>query len=258
MMDQSLTIKEIKQYIDEKGYTHDILTAMKADSRKGVRALLAGYEKNQVVKIKLKEAYESKKVYENHLYKQGQWMIAGIDEAGRGPLAGPVVAGAVILPADFYLPGLDDSKQLTGEKRESYYEIIKQESVSYGIGIIHSKEIDEINVLQATKKAMYQAISMLECELDHILIDAVELESLPCPSTSIIKGDQKSISIAAASVLAKVTRDKWMKKAAQRYPMYGFDQNMGYGTKIHTEALKKYGPTEYHRRSFAPVRDLVE
>lgn len=252
------TIKEIKKHIHEKGYTSEIVKVIRADSRKGVQSLLAGYDKFLLKQKNAEAIYESKKRYENHFYRTGQYLIAGIDEAGRGPLAGPVVAGAVILPHDFYLPGLDDSKQLSTNKREEYYEIIRKEAVSYGIGVIHNEEIDRINIYQATKKAMYSAISKLDSQIDHILIDAVELEELSYPSTSIIKGDQQSVSIAAASILAKVWRDRWMIEIGHRFPVYGFEKNMGYGTKIHIEALQKYGPSEYHRHSFAPVRNLME
>lgn len=253
-MKTSFTINEMKKYIKQFGYTNEILAALESDSRKGAEVLLNRYQKQVIEEEKQKQSYINKQQYERKLYQENCSMIAGIDEAGRGPLAGPVIAAAVILPHDFYLSGLDDSKQLPPDKRDAYFDVIKQHAVRYGIGIVHSEVIDRINIFQATKQAMYQAITSMEAKIDHILIDAVELENLPCPSTSIIKGDQKSVTIAAASILAKVTRDRWMKELSRKYPQYEFDKNMGYGTKKHIDALEKYGPSPCHRYSFAPVR----
>ena len=192
--------------------------------------------------------------YEQELNQKGIKLIAGIDEVGRGPLIGPVVAAAVILPVDFKLDGLTDSKKLSEKKREQFYEIIKKEALGIGIGIISEKRIDEINIYEATKEAMKEAINNLKIKPEHILIDAMKLE-LEIPSTSIIKGDLLSISISAASVIAKVTRDHMLYEIDKEYPMYDLKNNKGYGTKKHIEAIKKYGITKYHRLSYKPVFD---
>lgn len=192
--------------------------------------------------------------YELELNNQGINLIAGVDEVGRGPLIGPVVAAAVILPKNFKLAGLTDSKKLSEKKREQYYEIIKKEAISVGIGIIDEKRIDEINIYEATKEAMKEAINNLDIKPEHILIDAMPLE-LTIPTTSIIKGDLLSISISAASVIAKVTRDRMLYDIDLEYPMYDLKNNKGYGTKKHLEAIKEYGITKYHRLSFKPVSD---
>ncbi|SFB20590.1 RNase HII [Lentibacillus halodurans] len=175
----------------------------------------------------------------------------------RGPLAGPVVAAAVILPREFKLLGLNDSKQLNEETRNEYFTIIKNEAVSYGISMIDNQKIDQVNIYEATKLAMYNAIWQLNPAPDHILIDAVSLDQLSCTSESITKGDQESISIAAASILAKVTRDNLMKEIHKDYPAYGFASNMGYGTKQHLDTLTEQGVSPYHRKSFSPVHKAV-
>lgn len=192
--------------------------------------------------------------YEEDLNKKGIKLIAGVDEVGRGPLIGPVVAAAVILPPNFHLEGLTDSKKLSEKKREAYYEIIKKEALAVGVGVISEKRIDEINIYEATKEAMKLAIENLTIKPEHILIDAMPLE-LEIPTTSIIKGDLLSISISAASVIAKVERDHMLYDIDKEYPMYDLKNNKGYGTKKHLEAIKKYGITEYHRLSYKPVYD---
>lgn len=190
--------------------------------------------------------------YESELNKKGVTLIAGVDEVGRGPLIGPVVAAAVILPPNFKLDGLTDSKKLSEKKREHFYETIKKEAIAIGVGIISEKRIDEINIYEATKEAMQEAINNLNIKPEHILIDAMPLE-LDIPTTSIIKGDLLSISISAASVIAKVTRDRMLYDIDKEYPMYDLKNNKGYGTKKHLEALKQYGITKYHRLSYKPV-----
>lgn len=190
--------------------------------------------------------------YERELNKKGVTLIAGVDEVGRGPLIGPVVAAAVILPPNYKLEGLTDSKKLSEKKREKFYEIIKKEAIAIGIGVISEKRIDEINIYEATKEAMKEAINNLKTKPEHILIDAMQLE-LDIPTTSIIKGDLLSISISAASVIAKVTRDRMLYDIDLEYPMYDLKNNKGYGTKKHLEALKQYGITKYHRLSYKPV-----
>lgn len=196
-------------------------------------------------------------VFERELYDKGIKFIAGVDEVGRGPLFGPVVAAAVILKKDYNLKGLTDSKKLTEKKRNEFYEIIKKDAVAIGIGIIDEKKIDEVNIYEATKLAMKEAINNLKVKPEHILIDAMPLE-LDIPTTSIIKGDSKSESIAAASVIAKVTRDSMMYEIDKKYPLYGFGSHKGYPTKKHIEALKEYGVIKGYRRTFTPVKDLIK
>ena len=207
---------------------------------------------NKLDNIK-KESIDNYK-YERELKEKGIKLIAGVDEVGRGPLIGPVVAAAVILPDNFKLDGLTDSKKLSEKKREQYYEIIKKEAISIGIGVISEKRIDEINIYEATKEAMKQAIDNLSVKPEHILIDAMPLD-LEIETTSIIKGDLLSITISAASVIAKVTRDHMLYDIDKEYPMYDLKNNKGYGTKKHIEAIKQYGITKYHRLSFKPVFD---
>lgn len=192
--------------------------------------------------------------YEKELNANGVNYIAGVDEVGRGPLVGPVVTSCVVLPKDYYLEGLTDSKKLTKKQREKYFDIIKKDALGIGIGIKSEKVIDEINIYEATKLAMKEAIynCSKECKIEHVLIDAMKLD-LDIPSTSIIKGDFKSITIAAASVIAKVTRDRMLEELDKKYPMYGFKDNAGYGTKKHIEAIKEYGIIDEHRKTFKPV-----
>jgi len=194
--------------------------------------------------------------YENNLYKEGVTLIAGVDEVGRGPLIGPVVACACILPVNFYHKDIKDSKKLSEKKREEMYKIIKENAISIGLGIVSEKVIDEVNIYEATKIAMKEAIKNLNITPEHVLIDAMKLE-LNIPSTSIIKGDAKSESIAAASIIAKVTRDHMLDEMDKEYPMYDLKNNKGYGTKKHLEALQTYGPCKYHRVSYSPVRNAL-
>lgn len=197
--------------------------------------------------------------YENKLYKQGINYIGGVDEVGRGPLVGPVVAACCVLPKDFVLEGLTDSKKLSEKKRNIFFDYIKDNCICYGIGIVEPEIIDEVNIYQATKIAMKQAISKVEeqIDLEHVLIDAMPLD-LDIPTISIIKGDSKSISIAAASVLAKVTRDSMMYELDKKYPQYGYASHKGYPTKKHLEAIHKYGLIEGYRKTYGPVREILE
>jgi len=194
--------------------------------------------------------------YEKELNKENIHIISGVDEAGRGPLVGPVVAAAVVLPPYYENDLINDSKKLSIKKRKEIYEIIKKDALSIGIGIASAKEIDEINILGATKKAMLDAIEDLEMVPEHILIDAVKLET-NIPNTSIIKGDAKSISIAAASIVAKVTRDEFMDRLHEMYPEYGFINHKGYPTKMHLDNIKKYGLLDNYRFTFKPVQNLI-
>ena len=204
----------------------------------------------------MKELIDNYK-YERELNQKGIKLIAGVDEVGRGPLIGPVVAAAVILPKDYKLTGLTDSKKLSEKKRELFYEIIKKDALAIGIGIVDEKKIDEINIYEATKVAMKEAIDNLKIKPEHILIDAMPL-NLDIATTSIIKGDLLSITISAASVIAKVTRDHMLYDIDKEYPMYDLKNNKGYGTKKHLEAIKQYGITKYHRLSYKPVSDYKD
>ncbi|SHF51141.1 ribonuclease HII [Ornithinibacillus halophilus] len=237
--------------------TEKEIDLLRNDKRKGAQLLVKRFEKEKQKEEELERAFEEMCLYERKQYVMNNHYIAGVDEAGRGPLAGPVVAAAVILPSDFKLLGLNDSKQINETDREKFYDIVLSEATSYGISIINNDQIDTINIFEATKLAMTEAINKLDPYPDHILIDAVELKGLSCTHEAIIKGDAKSISIAAASILAKVTRDRLMKDMHLEYPMYDFAANMGYGTKKHLESLQKYGPSPYHRKTFAPVREVM-
>ena len=196
------------------------------------------------------------KEYENILYNKGIKLIAGIDEVGRGPLVGPVVTAAVILPANYYDERINDSKKISEKKREELYDVIMQNAISVGIGMSSNEVIDEINILEATKRAMIEAVNNLSIKPEHLLIDAVKLD-IDIPSTSIIKGDAKSQSIAAASIIAKVTRDRMMVELDKLHPEYDFKHNKGYGTKKHIEALFKYGALKEHRCTFEPVKSII-
>ncbi len=195
--------------------------------------------------------------FETDLYSKGYKLIAGTDEAGRGPLAGPVVASAVILPPNYYLEGLNDSKKLSEKKRKVFYDIIMRDALSVGVGIVSPKEIDEINILEASRKAMNIALDNLKVKPDYIITDAMKLDR-DVPVMPIIHGDALSETIAAASVIAKVTRDRIMIELDKKYPMYGFAKHKGYPTKKHIEKIQKYGIMEEYRKTFKPVKELVK
>lgn len=226
----------------------EIISEYEKDERSGVQALIVSARKKLEALAKEKERIERMKQYEYQYADAGY--ICGIDEVGRGPLAGPVVAGAVILPKDCDILYLNDSKQLSEKKREELYAVIMEKAVATGIGYASPERIDEINILQATYEAMRDAISKLSVKPDILLNDAVTIPKVDIRQIPIIKGDAKSISIAAASIIAKVTRDRLMVEYDSVFPEYGFAGNKGYGAAAHIEALKKYGPTPIHRRSF--------
>lgn len=198
--------------------------------------------------------------YENRLKGEGYNIIAGTDEAGRGPLFGPVIAACCVLPNDFELEGLNDSKQLTEKKREEYFSYITEHAIAYSIGIVDHEEIDKINIYEASRKAMMLAINEVKKQIsvDYVLTDAMPLPDLDIPHLSIIKGDAKSISIAAASVIAKVTRDHMMYEIDKKYPEYGFKNHKGYPTKKHIEAINKYGLIDGYRLTYNPVKELIK
>ncbi|SDJ72782.1 ribonuclease HII [Sediminibacillus albus] len=257
-MVSTLTIRDIKNKLEsQQEISEEFISQLKHDNRRGVQKLLDGYQRRQEKALLDKQLFTEMSTYERIQQQSGKSFIAGIDEAGRGPLAGPVVAAAVILGESFYLPGLNDSKQINERLRNEYYQIITSQAKSWAVGVIDNQEIDNLNIYQASKKAMHIALNNLKQQPDHVLIDAVPLERLPCTSEAIIKGDQKSISIAAASIVAKVTRDRMMADIHADYPLYDFITNQGYGTKAHITALHKHGITPYHRKSFAPIRELI-
>jgi ribonuclease HII len=254
---EKLTIRQIEEKIKTiKSEDDPFLYSIKHDERKGVQQLLERWHSRNLQQKKIYEKHKEMSQYEVRYRSQGFQFIAGIDEVGRGPLAGPVVAAAVILPEDFFLPGLDDSKKVPESKREEFSEIIKAKAAAFSVGIIDPEEIDRINIFEATKKAMLSAIEGLSPKPDFLLADAVKLLT-PYPMEAIIKGDGKSISIAAASIIAKVTRDRMMAEKGKEFPQYGFEKNMGYGTKEHLEAITLHGISPYHRKSFAPIKNLI-
>ena len=232
----------------------ELIKEYSEDGRSGVQSLIKSAEKRLAALEKEKERIRKMQRYELE-YSQYTY-ICGIDEVGRGPLAGPVVAGAVILPKDCDILYLNDSKQLSEKKREELYDIIMEKAVATGLGYVEPERIDEINILQATYEAMRQAIDNLSVRPDLLLNDAVTIPLVDIRQIPIIKGDAKSISIAAASIIAKVTRDRLMVQYHDIFPEYGFASNKGYGAQMHLEALKKYGPTPIHRRSF--IRNIIQ
>ncbi|MED1380598.1 ribonuclease HII [Bacillus mycoides] len=255
---QKMTIHEAECLLQEVMNEEDERFQMLVkDERKGVQKLILKWYKQKELAQKEREKFLEMSKYENDLREKGLTYIAGIDEVGRGPLAGPVVTAAVVLPEDFYIPGLNDSKKLSEAKRERFYDEIKEHAIAIGVGIISPQVIDEINIYQATKQAMLDAVANLSCTPEYLLIDAMKLPT-SIPQTSIIKGDEKSVSISAASIIAKVTRDRMMKELGGKYPAYGFEQHMGYGTKQHLEAIEVHGVLEEHRKSFAPIKDMIQ
>ena len=245
------SIKDIKQLFEqtEKEQWNALFPQYKTDERAGVQKLITQYE-NKLLKHKKEQERLYRMLEFERKYGDEFSCICGIDEAGRGPFAGPVVAGAVILPKGLTIEGLNDSKQVSAKKREELYDEIKEKAVSVGIGMSSPARIDEINILQATYEAMRQAISKLSVQPQLFLNDAVTIPEVQIPQVPIIKGDAKSVSIAAASIVAKVTRDRMMEEYDKVLPEYGFASNKGYGSAAHIEALKKYGPSPIHRKTF--------
>lgn len=252
-MTKQLTIKEIQTRLNGVvSSTDPFLKQLGSDKRKGVQNAVKRCLRRLERLAKSREAFQHRFLYENALWQSGNQYVAGIDEVGRGPLAGPVVACAVILDSSFDLLGVTDSKMLTRHEREQLYLKIVDEAIEVSIGVRSAQEIDRVNVLEADKEAMTAAIKALDHQPSHLIIDAVKL-NCPIPQTTLIKGDQKSISVAAASIVAKEYRDHLMAEYDRLYPQYGFAQNMGYGTKQHLQGLASNGPCPIHRRTFAPV-----
>ena len=251
------TIKEIKELLATvKELDSPIFLELEKDTRSGVQKEISKRKKHIQVELDENLRLENMLTYEKDLYKQGLTLIAGVDEVGRGPLAGPVVAAAVILPQGCKIKGLNDSKKIPKKKHLEVFQAVQNQALSIGIGIIDNQVIDQVNIYEATKLAMKEAISQLSLQPQHLLIDAMKLD-LPISQTSIIKGDANSLSIAAASIIAKVTRDELMKDYDSQFPGYDFTANAGYGTAKHLEGLTKLGVTPIHRTSFEPVKSLV-
>ncbi len=250
---EKMTIKEIEQSFATAKPAPELLEACRQDPRASVGRLVRRWDRMEKEQYRVQQLYK----YEYGAHERGMAYIAGVDEAGRGPLAGPVVVAAVILPLGLFIPRLNDSKKLSAKVREELFSIIQEKAVCVRHAVIDEKTIDRINIYQATMNGMYDAIFSLKPQPQHVLIDAVPLDRLPMSSQSIIKGDALSASIAAASIIAKVTRDHLMDEYDAMYPAYGFAQHKGYGTARHVAALHKYGPCPIHRRTFEPVRSLL-
>lgn len=256
-MEKPLTILAIKELLTTiTDPTDERLVQIKNDSRKGALTAYTSWENRLKKQQMVLEKQEEMLQIERYFWERGTHYIAGIDEVGRGPLAGPVVAAAVILPNDFDVLEINDSKQLSSAKRELLFDQINESALAIGIGIKDHQVIDEVNIYEATKLAMIEAIQQLPQQPEQLLIDAMHLP-VSIPQESFIKGDAKSLSIAAASIVAKVTRDRMMADYDELYPGYGFSKNAGYGTKVHLEGLEKYGACPIHRKTFAPVKNLL-
>ncbi|MBI5972318.1 ribonuclease HII [Staphylococcus caledonicus] len=254
----TLTIKEAKDLLETIQSVDDLNQhELNKDKRKGIQQSINRRRKQLLKEQEMIEHYNYMNKYENMLLGENpEALICGIDEVGRGPLAGPVVACAVILNTGHNFLGLDDSKKLSANKREMLNAQLKEDVLDYAYGIASPKEIDELNIYNATKLAMERAIGQLKQQPNYLLIDAMKLDN-DIPQTSIIKGDAKSVSIAAASVMAKEYRDTLMKALAEEYPGYDFEKNVGYGTKAHLEGLRNLGITPYHRKSFEPIKSML-
>ncbi|GCF92813.1 ribonuclease HII [Enterococcus florum] len=255
---EKVPITQIKALLKKIDQTDDSrLTALRADTRKGVQQAILQWERQQKKQLELVEKYQEMSLFEQEKSALGFQMIAGIDEVGRGPLAGPVVAASVILKPGHQILGLNDSKQLSAHTREDLVKQIQKNALAIGIGEASAVEIDQLNIYQATKVAMQRAIDQMSIQPDCLLIDAMELPN-GLPQEKIIKGDARSVSIAAASIIAKVHRDKWMAEYGQQYPEYGFEKNAGYGTQQHLAAIEQQGILPIHRKTFAPIKEKIK
>lgn len=252
---EHLKIKELEALLRESP-TQELVAALQQDGRASARRLAEKYQKQQAKKQAEQQRLLSMYKYEDQIASQGYKCIVGVDEAGRGPLAGPVSVAAVILPGHLLLPRLNDSKKLSAKVRDELYDEIMEKAVAVRQVFVSPEEIDRVNILQATMEGMCQAVQQLSVPADYVLIDAVKLNKLPLPQLPLIKGDAKSASIAAASIVAKVSRDRLMDEYAAKYPQYGFASHKGYGTAEHIAAIKKYGPCPIHRMTFEPVKTI--
>ena len=251
-----LKVAEIKALFETE-QALEILPLAQEDDRSSVQKLAASYIKRQEKELKEQQRLMGMYDYEGMFYDQGIYHVAGVDEVGRGPIAGPVTVAAVILPPMTLIPGLNDSKKLTEEKREALYDIIMKEAVAVSCISYGPEKIDELNIYEATRQAMYEAIRTLSVPAEAVVADAMKLPDLTIPVESIIKGDSKSANIAAASIIAKVTRDRYMKSLDDEYPGYGFGIHKGYYTELHKEAVEQQGVTPLHRKSFEPIKSIA-
>ena len=257
-MTEKYTISQIKEILSSIHTIDDpMFQQLSLDMRKGVQTALKSCQKRIEKEQKRAEHFIEMQYYERLAYQEGAIFIAGVDEVGRGPLAGPVVAAAVILPKNIEDLGFDDSKKLSASKREEIYRLIQEKAIAIGIGIVDADIIDQVNIYQASRLAMQQAVSELKIQPDYLLIDAMKID-VNTPQIGIIKGDAKSISIAAASIVAKQVRDQMMQEFDELYPGYDFSNNAGYGTPKHLEGLKSKGICPIHRKTFAPIKDYLE
>lgn len=247
------TIKQLEELFSKGEPSEEFIEACRQDGRQAAARLVRKWERIQAERARVEAMYK----YEYEAMEQGLEVIAGVDEAGRGPLAGPVSVAAVILPKGLYLPKINDSKKLSAKVRDELYDEIMDKAVCVQHVFVDEKTIDRVNIYQATMNGMYNAIFALDPKPQKVLIDAVQLGELPMPSLSLIKGDAKSASIAAASIIAKVRRDRLMDEYDRQYPQYGFAQHKGYGTAQHVAAIREYGPCPIHRLSFEPIRSIV-
>ena len=257
-MTEKYTISQIKEILSSIHSIEDpMFQQLSLDMRKGVQTALKSCQKRIEKEQKRAEHFIEMQYYERLAYQEGASFIAGVDEVGRGPLAGPVVAAAVILPKNIEDLGFDDSKKLSSSKREEIYRLIQEKAIAIGIGIVDADIIDKVNIYQASRLAMQQAVSELKIQPDYLLIDAMKID-VNTPQIGIIKGDAKSISIAAASIVAKQVRDQMMQEFDELYPGYDFSNNAGYGTPKHLEGLHSKGICPIHRKTFAPIKDFLQ
>ncbi|WP_165212816.1 ribonuclease HII [Streptococcus tangpeifui] len=251
------TIKEIQtQLAGVTDLASPFFASLAEDERVGVQAAIEKRQREIRADLAEDQRLEAMLTYEKRLYARGLELIAGIDEVGRGPLAGPVVAAAVILPKNCKIKGLNDSKKIPKKKHQEIYDQVMEQALAVGLGFKSNQVIDQVNIYEATKLAMKEAVAKLEEQPQHLLIDAMQLD-LALPQTSIIKGDANSLSIAAASIVAKVTRDRLMADYDRKFPGYDFAHNVGYGTQTHLEGLQKLGISPIHRHSFEPVKSMI-
>ena len=257
-MTEKYNISQIKEILSSIHSIEDpMFQQLSLDMRKGVQTALKSCQKRIEKEQKRAEHFIEMQYYERLAYQEGANFIAGVDEVGRGPLAGPVVAAAVILPKNIEDLGFDDSKKLSASKREEIYRLIQEKAIAIGIGIVDADIIDQVNIYQASRLAMQQAVSELKIQPDYLLIDAMKID-VNTPQIGIIKGDAKSISIAAASIVAKQVRDQMMQEFDELYPGYDFSNNAGYGTPKHLEGLHRKGICPIHRKTFAPIKDFLQ
>ena len=250
-----MTISEIREILLGSP-SEEFLAELELDSRVAVKKLLQAYHKRIEKAALERERFHKMLSYERNYYAEGAKLIAGVDEAGRGPLAGPLVIAAVVMPQEFFISGLNDSKQISASKRDKLYDEILQKALSVSVNIVSISNIDELNIYRATQQGMAEVLLHLDKQPDVALIDAMPVEAGEIKTVSLVHGDALSASIAAASIIAKVTRDRIMEKLDALYPAYKFANNKGYGSKDHMQAIDQDGVTEWHRRSYEPVKSL--